>query len=173
MQKRWGLAGRVVMAAVVLGNALGLAANAAAAVQYHKAAEAMGTASVYYGKQHQRRRDLPYQRPRTDGACPFRRVRAVIQRGCRAAPHYRRVCCSQSAVRPHPQVQAEAVLKRHTTHTTHSLQRPCPRPQQLGVPVDLGSVTPLLTRQRTFHCINVNAYHGSLACVTKSHCLSV
>ena len=48
MQKRWGLAGRVVMAAVVLGNAVGLAANAAAAVQYHKAAEAMGTASVYY-----------------------------------------------------------------------------------------------------------------------------
>ena len=48
MQKRWALAGRVVMAAVVLGNAVGLAANAAAAVYYHKAAEADTTASVYY-----------------------------------------------------------------------------------------------------------------------------
>jgi hypothetical protein len=36
MQKRWALAGRVVMAAVVLGNAVGLAANAAAAAHYEK-----------------------------------------------------------------------------------------------------------------------------------------
>jgi hypothetical protein len=48
LQKRWAAAGRVVMAAVVLGNAVGLAANAAAAVHYHKAAEAMSAASVYY-----------------------------------------------------------------------------------------------------------------------------
>jgi hypothetical protein len=48
MQKRWGLAGRVVMAAVVLGNAVGLVANAAAAVHYEKATEAMSTASVAY-----------------------------------------------------------------------------------------------------------------------------
>ena len=48
LQKRWAAAGRVVMAAVVLGNAVGLAANAAAAVHYHKAAQAMGTASAYY-----------------------------------------------------------------------------------------------------------------------------
>jgi hypothetical protein len=48
MQKRWAAAGRVVMAAVVLGNAVGLAANAAAAVHFQKAAQASGTASAYY-----------------------------------------------------------------------------------------------------------------------------
>ena len=48
LQTRWAAAGRVVMAAVVLGNAVGLAANAAAAVHYHKAAEAMSTASAHY-----------------------------------------------------------------------------------------------------------------------------
>ena len=40
LQTRWAAAGRVVMAAVVLGNAVGLAANAAAAVQYQKGAQA-------------------------------------------------------------------------------------------------------------------------------------
>jgi hypothetical protein len=48
MLKLWAAAGRVVMAAVVLGNAVGLAANAAAAVHYQKAAQAMSAASVYY-----------------------------------------------------------------------------------------------------------------------------
>jgi hypothetical protein len=48
MRRRWALAGRVVMAAVVLGNAVGLAANAAAAVHYHKAADiARETSSLY------------------------------------------------------------------------------------------------------------------------------
>jgi hypothetical protein len=45
---RWALAGRVVMAAVVLGNDAGLAANAAAAVHFQKADEAASTASSYY-----------------------------------------------------------------------------------------------------------------------------
>ena len=48
LQQRWAAAGRVVMAAVVLGNAVGLAANAAAAVHYHKAAQAFSTSSAYY-----------------------------------------------------------------------------------------------------------------------------
>jgi hypothetical protein len=48
LHKRWALAGRVVMAAVVLGNCAGLAANAAAAVHYHKAAQAASTASAAY-----------------------------------------------------------------------------------------------------------------------------
>ena len=48
LQTRWAAAGRVVMAAVVLGNAVGLAANAAAAVHYQKAAQAMATASACY-----------------------------------------------------------------------------------------------------------------------------
>jgi hypothetical protein len=47
LQKRWTVAGRVVMAVVVLGNAVGLAANVRAAVHYQKAAEAMSTASAY------------------------------------------------------------------------------------------------------------------------------
>ena len=48
LQTRWAAAGRVVMAAVVVGNAVGLAANAAAAVHYQKAAQAMATASACY-----------------------------------------------------------------------------------------------------------------------------
>jgi hypothetical protein len=48
LQTRWALAGRVVMAAVVLGNAVGLAANAAAAVHYQKAAQAQSTAYAYF-----------------------------------------------------------------------------------------------------------------------------
>jgi hypothetical protein len=48
MPKLWAAAGRVVMAAVVLGNAVGLAANAAAAVRSQKAAEARSTASAHY-----------------------------------------------------------------------------------------------------------------------------
>ena len=48
VQTRWAAAGRVVMAAVVLGNAVGLAANAAAAVYSPKVVEARSTASAYY-----------------------------------------------------------------------------------------------------------------------------
>ncbi len=48
MPRRWALAGRVVMAAVVLGNAVGLAANLAAAVHYQSAAEATSTSSAAY-----------------------------------------------------------------------------------------------------------------------------
>jgi hypothetical protein len=48
LQKRWALAGRVVMAAVVLGNCVGLAANAAAAVHYHTAAQSFRAASSAY-----------------------------------------------------------------------------------------------------------------------------
>jgi hypothetical protein len=46
--QRWGAAGRGVMAVVVLCNAVGLAANAAAAVRCQKAAEAYSTASAFY-----------------------------------------------------------------------------------------------------------------------------
>jgi hypothetical protein len=46
MQRWWVV--RVVMATVVLGNAVGLAANAAAAVYYQKAAHAYSTGSAYY-----------------------------------------------------------------------------------------------------------------------------
>jgi hypothetical protein len=48
MRRRWAAAGRVVMAVVVLGNAVGLAANVAAAVHYQKAAHVMSAASAYY-----------------------------------------------------------------------------------------------------------------------------
>jgi hypothetical protein len=46
--KRLAAAGRAVMAAVVLGNAVGLAANAAAAVHYQKSAQAQSAASALY-----------------------------------------------------------------------------------------------------------------------------
>ena len=47
-QKRWTAAGRVVMAAVVLCNAVGLAANAASSVHYQRAAAAASSASERY-----------------------------------------------------------------------------------------------------------------------------
>jgi hypothetical protein len=46
--KRWAAGGRMVMAVVVLGNAVGLAANVASAVHVLQAAEAASTASVLY-----------------------------------------------------------------------------------------------------------------------------
>jgi hypothetical protein len=48
MRRRWAAAGRVVMAVVVLGNAVGLAANVAAAVHYQNTSEAHSAASAYY-----------------------------------------------------------------------------------------------------------------------------
>ncbi len=45
-RKRWAAGGRMVMAVVVLGNAVGLAANVAAAVRIQKAAEAAKIAST-------------------------------------------------------------------------------------------------------------------------------
>jgi hypothetical protein len=47
-RKRWAAGGRIVMAVVVLGNAVGLAANVAAAVHMHRAAEAASTASALF-----------------------------------------------------------------------------------------------------------------------------
>jgi hypothetical protein len=47
-RKRWAAGGRMVMAAVVLGNAVGLAANVAAAVHFQRAAEAASTASALF-----------------------------------------------------------------------------------------------------------------------------
>jgi hypothetical protein len=47
-QKRWTAAGRVVMAAVVLCNTAGLAANVASAVHFQRAAVAMNSASERY-----------------------------------------------------------------------------------------------------------------------------
>ncbi len=44
----WAAGGRIVMAAVVLGNVVGLAANVAAAVHGQKSAEAMRAASAYF-----------------------------------------------------------------------------------------------------------------------------
>ncbi len=46
-RKRWAAGGRMVMAVVVLGNAVGLAANVAAAVHGQRAAEAAGSASAF------------------------------------------------------------------------------------------------------------------------------
>jgi hypothetical protein len=48
MRKRWVSAGRAVMAAAVLGNAVGLAGNVASAVYYQKASEASSAAAACY-----------------------------------------------------------------------------------------------------------------------------
>jgi hypothetical protein len=47
-RKRWAAGGRMVMAVVVLGNAVGLGGNVAAAVHYQKAAEAASTAYALF-----------------------------------------------------------------------------------------------------------------------------
>jgi len=47
-RKRWAAGGRRVMAVVVLGNAVGLAAIVAAAVHVQRAAEAARTSSVFF-----------------------------------------------------------------------------------------------------------------------------
>ena len=51
-KKRWAAGGHVVMSVVVLGNAVGLAANIAAAVQYQQAAEAAWAESAHYASNH-------------------------------------------------------------------------------------------------------------------------
>jgi hypothetical protein len=48
MRSLWSRSGRVVMAVVVLGNAVGLAGNVASSVEYMKAAGAYSSASAYY-----------------------------------------------------------------------------------------------------------------------------
>jgi hypothetical protein len=48
MRRRWVVGGRVVMAVVVLGNAVGLAANVAAAVRFDRAAAAASTSSAFF-----------------------------------------------------------------------------------------------------------------------------
>jgi hypothetical protein len=47
-RKRWAAGGRMVMAAVVLGNAVGLAANVAAAVHIQRAADSASAASALF-----------------------------------------------------------------------------------------------------------------------------
>jgi len=47
-RKRWAAGGRIVMGVVVLGNAVGLADNVAAAVHVQSAAEATGSSSVFF-----------------------------------------------------------------------------------------------------------------------------
>jgi hypothetical protein len=47
-RKRWAAGGRIVMAVVVLGNAVGLAANIAAAVHFQRASDASNTASALF-----------------------------------------------------------------------------------------------------------------------------
>ncbi len=59
-RKWWVVGGRVVMAAVVLCNAAGLAANIAAAVYSQKAADAYGAASVLYGSNNTRNEAKEY-----------------------------------------------------------------------------------------------------------------
>ncbi len=51
-KKRWAVGGRMVMAVVALGNAVGLAANIAATVHYQKAAEAAWAESAHYASNH-------------------------------------------------------------------------------------------------------------------------
>ncbi len=59
-RKWWVVGGRAVMAAVVLCNAAGLAANIAAAVFSQKAADAYGAASVLYGSNNTRNEAKEY-----------------------------------------------------------------------------------------------------------------
>ena len=70
---RWVAAGRAVMAVVVLGNAVGFAANVAAAVHYHQAADYMSAASALYAanktKDGRKFRVLGLKEVQTGGDC--------------------------------------------------------------------------------------------------------
>jgi len=106
MPRRWALAGRVVMAAVVLGNAVGLAANAAAAVYYQSAAQATSTSSAAYAANNIKDGDYFNSLGQQEAsAWWFQLIRAVVLRGCRSAPHCRRVCCSWSVERAPRELQ--------------------------------------------------------------------
>jgi hypothetical protein len=84
LQKRWAAAVRVVMAAVVLGNAVGLAANAAAAVHCHKAAQATGAASEQYAANSTTRGDNLYSlsKKRCNVPAPLQPCRGSARLSC-------------------------------------------------------------------------------------------
>jgi hypothetical protein len=67
-RKRWAAGGRTVMGVVVLGNAVGLAANVAAAVHYQKAADFLRASSSNY-----------YLNSTSDGADYFHSSQIEIQ----------------------------------------------------------------------------------------------
>jgi hypothetical protein len=94
----------MVMAAVVLGNAAGLAANIAAAVHVQRAAEAASTASALFAANStQAARESIFIKPNRASTLHLHCSRAVVLRGCCAAAHCCCVCCGGSGVRPrHP-----------------------------------------------------------------------
>jgi hypothetical protein len=67
-RKRWAAGGRMVMAIVVLGNAVGLAANAAAAVHAQRAAEAASTASALFAANSTQLASESFSLSRTEAA---------------------------------------------------------------------------------------------------------
>jgi hypothetical protein len=83
MRMWWAAAGRVVMAAVILGDAVGLAANAAAAVYYQKAADAGRTAAAHYAADNTK--DGDYYRSLVKKEVEYGGSIASVQRFCEVA----------------------------------------------------------------------------------------
>ena len=66
IRRRWVNAGRIVMAVVVLGNAVGLVANFVSASQYQKASEFASSSSAYYATNDTVNGRLFFARGRTE-----------------------------------------------------------------------------------------------------------
>jgi hypothetical protein len=66
IRRRWVKAGRIVMAVVVSGNAVGLAANFVSASQYQKASEGASLSSKYYAANDTVNGRLFFERSRTE-----------------------------------------------------------------------------------------------------------
>jgi hypothetical protein len=66
IRRMWVKAGRIVMAVVVLGNAVGLAANFVSASQYQKASEGASSSSKYYAANDTVNGRLFFERSRTE-----------------------------------------------------------------------------------------------------------
>ena len=103
-RKRWAAGGRMVMAVVVLGNAVGLAANVAAAVQVQRSAEAASAASALFTANSTQLALESVLFSRTEAQLPLHCSRAVVVRGCCAAAHCCCVCGGGSCLRPRRQL---------------------------------------------------------------------
>ena len=100
LQTRWAAAGRVVMACCSAGQccrAGGQRCSCSALSQGCRSSSRR--VCVLRRQQHSSRQGYVFTWPARGATRRLHLIRAVVLRGCRAAPHCRRVCCSWSAER--------------------------------------------------------------------------
>ena len=97
--RRWVVGGRVVMAAVVAGNVVGLGGNVAAAVYFQRTAEYASAASAAFAANNTADGNNFAGFATQRSACRLHPITAVILRGCCAAAHHCRLRCGWGGVR--------------------------------------------------------------------------